>query len=277
MSEAWSTPLAFDRIAVTGGGSGIGQGVALALARAGATVFVLGRREEALEATAAQAERPGSIIPVPCDATDESLVDAAFAEIEGNGGPVPGLVHCAASVEYARGRDITADRFRRVVGSTLFGAFNVIHRWGVALLDSELKGASVALTSAMATMGTPGVAHSSAGKAGTEAMVKSLAREWGPSGLRLNVVGPGFFPVARTREMFEGDGEGSRIVGQIAMGRVGELEEIVGPIVFLMTEAASYITGETLVPDGGFRLTPDVFPTWDFETKSDRQQGPEDR
>jgi citronellol/citronellal dehydrogenase len=261
----WSSPLVHDRVVVTGGGSGIGQGVALAAVLAGAKVYVLGRRRSALESTAAEADS-GRVVPVVCDTRDPASVDSAFASIEADGGPAGALVHCAASVEYARGRDITPDAFRTVVESTLFGAFHVVHRWSAALLDGGLPGLGVLLTSAMAAPGTPGVAHSSAGKAGTEAMIRSMAREWGPAGVRLNLVGPGFFPVERTREMFKPGAAGAAIVDQIALGRVGALDEIVGPIVFLLTEAAAYMTGSMLVVDGGFTLTPDVFPVWKFNT-----------
>lgn len=95
--------------------------------------------------------------------------------------------------------------------------------------------------------------------------MKSLAREWGPHGLRLNVVGPGFFPVERTRGMFDPGQPGEALVELTALERVGRIEEVVGPIVFLLTSAASYMTGQVLIPDGGFRLTPPVFPTWAFE------------
>ncbi|HVW47026.1 MAG TPA: SDR family oxidoreductase [Solirubrobacterales bacterium] len=264
MARPWETPLVHDRIAITGGGSGIGRGVAIELASLGATVYVLGRRQEPLEETAAGAT-DGRIVPVTCDTTDAARVDEAFAAIEADGGPVRALVHGAANVEYKRGRDITDQGFRDVVESTLVGAFTVVSRWARPLLEGGLDGIGVTLTSAMATKGTPGVAHSSAGKAGTEAMVKSLAREWGRDGIRLNAVGPGFFPVERTRAMFEPGASGAAIVDQTALGRVGELPEIVGPIVFLLTAAASYITGITLIPDGGFTLPPDVFPTYRFE------------
>lgn len=268
--ESWQTAFVHDRVVVTGGGSGIGQGVALALAERGVKAYIVGRRVEALEETVARAADPALVVPITCDLRDAVQVDAAFARVEADGGPAQALVHGAASVQYMRGRDLNATRFREVVESTLFSAFNVVHRWGVTLLDAGLPGVAVALTSAMATDGTPGVAHSSAGKAGTEAMIRSLAREWGPAGVRLNIVGPGFFPVARTRAMFEPGGEGAAIVGQIALGRVGELHEIVGPIVFLLTEAAAYVTGTALIPDGGFRLTPDVFPSYRFANAEGR-------
>lgn len=255
--------LCHDRIAVVGGGSGIGRATALRLAEGGATVYVLGRRLHALQETASLSQ--GVIIPVRCDALSPDEVEAAFRHMEADG-PVQALAHCAAAVSYLPARALSAEAFQKVVGSTLFTAFNTIHRWAAALLDSGLPGVGVSLTSAMATLGTPGLAHSSAGKAGIEAFTKSVAREWAPKGLRLNVVGPGFFPIEKSRALWENDEASGAIKRLIAVGRLGLLDEIVGPIVFLLSDAASYITGETLVVDGGYRLQPDVFPTWTYAT-----------
>jgi NAD(P)-dependent dehydrogenase (short-subunit alcohol dehydrogenase family) len=257
--------LAHDRLLVTGGGSGIGRTVALGAAGLGATVYVLGRRAEALAGTVElAADGPGTVVPVQGDVRDPDALEAAFAAIEADGGPVPALVHCAASVEYRPARDLRPADFREVVDSLLLGAFNTVNRWGVPLLDAGSPGVAVALTSCIAAAGTPGAVHSSSAKAGIEAMVRTLAREWGPDGVRVNAVGPGFFPVERTQAMWDDDEVNAPIRELIALGRPGTLDEIAGPILFLLTEAATYVTGEVLVPDGGFRLTPHVLPRWKF-------------
>lgn len=263
----WDVPLAYERVVVTGGGSGIGRALALTLAGSGATAYVLGRRRERLDETVELAAgSPGRVVAIGCDVREPAQLDEAFSSIEANDGPPQALVHCALSVPgYAPAEKITPEVFREVVDSVLVGAFNALQRWSQPLLRDGLPGTAVALTSAMATRGTPGTAHSSASKAGIEAFVKSAAREWGPRGITLNVVGPGFFPVDRTRAMFEAGAPGDRIVAQTALGRVGELHEVVGPIMFLLSTAASYVTGHVLIPDGGFRLTPAVLPAWEFE------------
>ena len=267
-APAWSVPLCTDRFVITGGGSGIGRGVALALAGAGAAAYVLGRREEMLEETARLAAgSPGRVVPLPCDVLDESALERAFSAVEADGGPAPGFVHSAASVNYTPAEELTPAGFREVVESVLFGAFNSIRRWASPLLASESSGVAVMVTSCIASRGTPGAAHSSAGKAGIEAMVKTVAREWGDRGLRVNAAGPGFFPVERSVDLFEQTDLGERLEATIALGRVGRLEEAVGPIVFLLSEAASYVTGEVVVPDGGFRLTPHILPRWRYDNQ----------
>jgi NAD(P)-dependent dehydrogenase (short-subunit alcohol dehydrogenase family) len=242
---------------VTGAGSGIGRGVALEIASLGATAYILGRREDALKETAAMAEdMPGRLIPISCDLTQAEAVDETFTRIEQEGGPVRALAHCAASVRYEPAREITFETFKAVVGTTLFTAFNALHRWAQPLLDDGQGGVAVALTSNVAHRGTPGVAHSSAGKSGIEGYVRSVAREWGPLGIRINVVGPGVFPVEKSKDMWDRlAAENSGPLTSIAIGRYGELPEIVGPTVFMLTEAAGFISGEILRVDGGQRLT----------------------
>lgn len=262
-------PLAYDRVLVTGGGSGIGRGVALRLAGAGASVYILGRRVDALEETVAMATgSPGRVTPLQGDVRLPSTLDEAFEAMEADGGPVPALVHCAASLMYRPAAELSSDEFRDVVESLLLGAFNTLRRWARPLLAAGKTGVAVELTSCIASEGTPGAAHSSAAKAGIDAMVRTVAREWGPSGLRVNSVGPGFFPVERTQSMWDDDEVIAPIRDLIALLRPGELEEIVGPIVFLLSKSASYITGEVFVPDGGFRLTPHVLPQWKFPERS---------
>jgi NAD(P)-dependent dehydrogenase (short-subunit alcohol dehydrogenase family) len=263
---SWTVDLLHDRVVVTGGGSGIGQCVALSLAGAGASVYVMGRRAEPLAETARlAADFRGSVVPVRCDVRDDAAVAAAFREVEADGGPAGGLVHAAASPEYRPAREMTVDHFRDVIESTLVGAFNVIHRWGVALLDAEAPGAAVVYTSAIAHRGTPGAAHSSAAKAGIEGLMRTLAREWGPAGVRLNAVGPGFVPVERTSAMWESGPITEAVLDRTALGRLGEVHEAAGPAVYLLSSAAGYVTGEILVADGGFRLTPLVLPKLRFD------------
>ncbi|HEY3716445.1 MAG TPA: SDR family oxidoreductase [Jatrophihabitantaceae bacterium] len=243
---------AHDRVIVTGAGSGIGRAVTIALARSGTHVFALGRRLDALEQTAALAGP--AVTPVACDVRDTYAVDTALRDIEFEGAPT-GLVHAAAQMTKMLARDMTSKIFRDVVDSTLIGSFNILHRWAAPLLTAPVMGSAVMLTSNSASLGTPGVAHSSAGKAGVEALVKSLAREWGPSGITINAIGPGAFPVDKSAAAWSTPSVETRMRSAIALGRYGELDEIVGPIAFLLSRGATYVTGQLLRVDGGLSLT----------------------
>lgn len=260
MSE-WSIEIPFDRLVVTGGGSGIGRAVALELASLGKTVYVMGRREEKLVETAdLGAGLPGKVVPQRCDASDPEQVRQAFDAVEADGGLATGLVHAAAQVTLGLARDIDPVEFQRTVESTLCSTFNVVQRWGVALLDGGVGGAAVAFTSATATGGIPGISHSSAGKAGVVSLARALGREWGPANVRVNCIGPGAFPIAKSEEMFASDVVSERMSEAIALARYGQLHEIVGPTMFFLSTSAAYITGQSLVVDGGQTLLPWIVP-----------------
>ena len=260
MSE-WSIEIPYDRLVVTGGGSGIGRAVALELASLGKTVYVMGRHEEKLVETAdLAAELPGRIVPQTCDTSDPDQVRQAFDAVEAEGGLATGLVHAAAQVTLGLARDIDPVEFQRTVESTLCSTFNVVQRWGVALLDAGVGGAAVAFTSATATGGIPGISHSSAGKAGVVSLARALGREWGPANVRVNCIGPGAFPIAKSEEMFASDVVSERMSEAIALARYGELHEIVGPTMFFLSTSAAYITGQSLVVDGGQTLLPWIVP-----------------
>ena len=252
----WSVPADFGPVAVVGGGSGIGRALAVRLSTVGVDTYVLGRRADALAETVALAPPDGGRLEaIACDGRDPEDVERAFSAIESASGPARGLAQCAIEMNYVPARDLTFETFRAAVAATLDLTFNVVHRWSSALLGSRRGGSAVLLTSCMAANGTPGIAHSSAGKSGMESFAKSVAREWAADGLRVNVVGPGFFPTPKSAEFWERPA--SRPVRDlVAMGRLGRLEEVVEPIVFLLSGAASYVTGQVLSVDGGFSLTP---------------------
>jgi NAD(P)-dependent dehydrogenase (short-subunit alcohol dehydrogenase family) len=265
--QDYNLNLTYDRVVVTGGGSGIGRQVALALARHGTTVYVMGRRFEALAETARSADgMPGRVVPVQTDVTAPERLHDAFNAVEADGGAVQALVHCAAELEYRPARDLTPEMFHRVVTSILSGTFNAVHRWATPLIDSGADGVAIGVTSMTAAQGTPGAAHSSASKAGVEALFRTLAREWGPYSLRLNILGPGFIPVERTQDMWK-DAASKPVIDLIALGRTGTLREVVEPVLFMLSDGASYMTGEVLVVDGGFRLSPHVLPRMRFRAE----------
>ncbi len=258
---SWSLRPEHDRVLVTGGGSGIGRALTLALAGMGVTTYILGRTEATLVETARLAEDlPGRIVPIRCDLRDETDADAAFERIEDDGGPVQSLAHCAASVYTASARAITVDGFRKVVDSTLVAAFITISRFARPLLDSKVGGTVVSLTSNSASAGAAGVAHSGAGKAGLESLTMTLAREWGPSGIRINAIGPGPFPVENSVEGLTRPAVLEHLQRTTPLGRLGRIEEVVGPILFFLSPLSGYTSGQVLVCDGGRRTLDWVIP-----------------
>jgi NAD(P)-dependent dehydrogenase (short-subunit alcohol dehydrogenase family) len=241
------------RAVVTGGGSGLGRAVALRLARADVTVFVLGRRLEMLEETVASAA-PGTVVAVQCDIRDPAQVDTAF-EFAEETGPVPLLVGAAAGAFLSPAEDISPNGFNAVVAATLSGPFFVLRRWARPLLQLAMDGTAILVTSAFAEREEPGVAHSAAAKAGVEALIRSVAVEWGPRGLRVNGMAPGAFETEGATAGMWSDGavRAAALVG-IPLGRFGSTDEMTDAVAFLASKAAGYINGEILVVDGGWRL-----------------------
>ena len=254
-----------DRALVTGGSSGIGRDIALMLAEAGVRVYVVGRRMQPLEVVAGQAPE-GRVTPLSADIREPEAVDAAFGAAEQDGGAVPLLVNAASGAFLAAAEDISPNGFAAVVGSSLNGPFHVLRRWARPLLEAGLPGSATMVSSALAEREVPGAAHSSAAKAGLEALIRSLAVEWGARGLRVNALAPGAFSTeGADAGMWRDEAIRDAALANIPLGRFGEPTELLGAAAFLLSRAASYVTGATVVVDGGWHLSPhpfgDTFPT----------------
>lgn len=241
------------RVLVTGGGSGMGRAVALALAQAGMQVYVLGRTRETLEETCAL-DPSSHIVPLVANIREGQAVDAAFDTAEQDG-PIGLLLNAAAGSFHAPAIDITPNGFRAVVESSLNGPFHVLRRWAQGLMRAERPGSAVVVTTAFAGREEPGVAHSVAAKSGLEALIRTVAREWGPYGLRVNALAPGAVMTPGAREStWAVDAVRERVQADIPLGRFGELEDIVNVAGFLLSERSAYVTGTSLIVDGGWRL-----------------------
>ena len=255
----WQVKLAHDRALVTGAGSGIGRGLAIEMANLGVTVYGMGRRKAPLEETASLVTGPGKVVPLAGDITDVDSVEQVFSAIEADGGPVQAFANLAVDVNYMPALDLTPGIFYEQTRSALWGVFHVISRWAKPLVAAGLPGVGAIVSSALCRDGTPGIAHSSAARAGAEALIKTLAREWAQYGLRLNAMGLGAVIVPRTEPAYR-SGVMDESVSQIALQRPAAIPEAFAPLMFLLSEAASYMTGEVMIVDGGLRLPPMVVP-----------------
>ncbi len=254
--SAWRLDPAYSRAVVTGGGSGLGRGVALALASAGVEVTVVGRRQEPLLETARLAAKlPGEVHASPGSVREEDDLDRVFSAAEARGGPVQMLVHAAAGAFLAPAERISPGGFRAVIDAGLNGAFLTLRRWALPLIEAGLPGVAVSVGSALGAREVPGAAHSSAAKAGLEALTRSLAVEWGRYGLRLNVLAPGAVSTEGAEEgMWSDPAIRARVETAIPLERFGTIDEVIAGTTFLVSRQASYVTGTTLVLDGGWGL-----------------------
>lgn len=241
-----------DRVAlVTGGGSGIGRATALLLARLGAAVVVLGRRPDPLDETVRLASvEGGAITAIPTDVREFDQVDASIDRILEEHGRIDLLVNNAGGQFLSPAESVSPNGFRAVTRLNLDAPWYLTTRVAARAMIPQAYGkvASVTMTP---LRGIPGMAHSSASRAGVESLTRTLAVEWAPHGIRLVAVAPG---IVHT-EAWEGYGLDPDDIGAvIPAGRLQQAQEVAGVIAFLLSPAGDYITGTTIVADGGWNL-----------------------
>jgi NAD(P)-dependent dehydrogenase (short-subunit alcohol dehydrogenase family) len=238
---------------VTGGGSGIGAGIARRIASQGAKVALLGRTQAKLDAVAADIRAAGGEARVhPADVRDYAAVEAAVNSAAESFGSLDILVNSAAGNFLAPAAALSANGFRAVIDIDLCGTFNA-SRAAFAHLAKQ-GGSIVSITATQGFVPTPLQCHAGAAKAGIEKLTRDLALEWARMGIRVNAVCPG--PIEGTEGM-------SRLAPpefqatmdkRIPMRRAGTIDEICEAVTYLLSPAAAYVTGATLLVDGGLSL-----------------------
>jgi len=234
------------RALVTGGTRGIGRGIVLALAAAGMDVLACHRQEgEPAESLGRELkETGGDHHLVRADVTRQDDVDRLVAICGERYGHLDLVVNNAGVISHVPFAELEVQEWHRVVDTNLTACFRVIR--GVLPLLPE--GASVVnVGSRVATVGIPLRAHYTAAKAGLIGMTRSLAKELGPRGIRVNIVAPG--PIETEEEVPAAVRE--RYAQMVALGRLGRPAEIAGPVLFLASGLSTFVTGETIHVDGG--------------------------
>ncbi len=238
-------------VIVTGGGSGLGRCAAHELASLGAHVALVGRKEDKLLAVAAEiTEDGGKASTHVTDIRDEAGVIRVVDQVLARHGRIDGLVNNAGGQFSAPLEDISLKGFEAVVRSNLTGGFlfmrEVYGRW---MRD---HGGSIVNITADFWNGMPGFGHSGAARAGMTNLTETAASEWAHRGVRVNSVAPGYVATSGfdtyPEEVFAGM---RKIAAKVPMGRFGNEAEVAAAIVFLLSPAASYITGSCLRVDGG--------------------------
>jgi peroxisomal 2,4-dienoyl-CoA reductase len=241
---------------VTGGGTGITGGVARAFAEAGANVALVSRKLEHLEPAAkaindARTGNPnvGEAFAVQADVRNYEQIEAALLATTTRFGKVDIVVNGAAGNFLCKAEELSANGFGTVVDIDLKGTFNVCRAAFAQLKESH--GQILNISATLHYIGTPMQLHVSAAKAGVDALTRNLAVEWGRHGIRVNGIAPG--PIEDTEgmkrllpEMLK-----DKLRKNIPLGRFGRINDIEKAALFLCSDAASFINGETLVVDGG--------------------------
>ncbi len=233
-------------VLVTGGNRGIGLACAQAFAEQGDRVAVTCRGDTPPEVVEA------GLLPVACDITDTEQVDAAFAHIEEELGPVEVLVSNAGITRDGLILRMSDDDFADVLEANLTGGFRVARRAVKGMMRSRW-GRIVFISSIAGRIGQAGQANYAASKAGLLGLTKSLAKEFASRNITVNAVAPGLVPeTGMTSDL--ADQVVEQMQAQIPLGRTGTVEEIAHAVTFLASERAGYITGQVVVVDGGMTM-----------------------
>lgn len=246
-----SDALADHVIVVTGASRGIGAAIAVACAEAGADMAV-GYRDRSNGASAtveAVRERGREAEAFQADVRNPDQVAAMIEAIVDRFGRIDGLVNNAGVMPESRVVDMTVDEWRHVIDVDLTGAFLCSRAVLPGMLERG-SGSIVMISSRLGQIGFAGVSHYSAAKAGMIGLAKSLAREVGPDGVRVNVVAPGVTVTDMTTDITTGD-VGARRLAELPLGRFATGDEVAASVVFLLSDAAVLYHGQTLCPNGG--------------------------
>jgi 3-oxoacyl-[acyl-carrier protein] reductase len=239
---------------ITGASRGIGRAIAIEFARCGADVALVGRDGDALEetGTACERARPGAVaLRFIADVADRQSVERVVAEtVERFGRLDSAVANAGQSVDalLLRLSDETIDQLLEV---NLKSAFHLCRAVARPMMRQR-SGAVVLMSSIVGISGNAGQAAYAATKAGLIALCKSLAKELGSRNIRVNAVAPGLIETALTERM--PDAAKEFLIKQAALGRAGKPEDVSGAVVFLCSDAAGYITGQTLIIDGGILI-----------------------
>lgn len=245
--------LAGHRILITGGGTGLGREMASRFLELGADLYLCGRRQSVLDATAAElmARHGGSVKTRAVDIRDPIAVDQMVQWIFDDGGPLTGLVNNAAGNFISRTEDLSPKGFDAVAGIVLHGTFYVTHAVGKRWIAGGHRGSVLSIVVTWVWTGSPFVVPSAMSKAGIHVMTQSLAVEWGRYGIRLNAIAPGQFPTeGMSKRLAPGADERTGPSERNPMGRDGQMPELQNLAAFLMSNGCDWLTGQTIALDG---------------------------
>lgn len=244
-----SFSLAGRRALVTGASSGIGLGCAVALAEAGAHVTLVARREAPLTAAVTAMQEAGlSVDAQIADIADTKRMAATIDAL----GSLDVFVNSAGVARHSPAIETATDDFDAVMNVNLRGSYFASQAVAAGMIKGGRRGSIINISSQMAVVGGIDRAVYSASKHAVEGFTKSMAIEWGPHGIRVNTICPTFVRTPLTEPTFSRPERVKWIKEKIKLGRVGEVEDIMGAVQFLASDASTLITGSALMIDGGW-------------------------
>lgn len=241
------------RVAVViGGTSGIGRAIAHGLAEAGADVVCTSRRQDQVDIAAAEIEAKGRrTLRATSDVSDKDSLEALLGACVSAFGKVDILVNSAGRTKREPTLDLDEETWNEILETNLTGTLRSCQVFGRHMIEKGY-GRIVNIASLSTFVSLFEVAAYSASKAAVASLTKSLAIEWAKKGVNVNAIAPGVFRTALNQKLLDESDRGREFLTRTPMGRFGNVEELAGAAVFLASDAASFVTGEVLVVDGGF-------------------------
>ncbi|MEA2736327.1 MAG: hypothetical protein QOE14_2778 [Humisphaera sp.] len=242
-------------VLVTGGTSGIGRAIALGFAEAGAKVCAGSTNPEKVSAIAK--ELGPAHHAVRMDVSDEASVRSAVDETAKKFGRLDVVVNAAGVIMRKPSLELATADFERIVRVNLTGSF-VVCREAARVMKDQSPGAKgergniVLIASLNSFISLSEVLAYACSKSGVLGLIRGLANEWGTIGVRVNGIAPGVIPTDLNRPLIEGTPRGASLKSHTTLGRFGDADELVGAAIYLASPSASYVTGETIIVDGGF-------------------------
>lgn len=238
---------------VTGASRGIGRAIAIGLAEQGADVALASRSEAAALPVVLEIATLGrGALAMGCDVSKAEEVITMVQQTMDRFGRIDILVNSAAiSPAFKSSEEMTDEEWREIIDVNLTGTFICCREVGKIMLQQQ-SGSVINLSSAGGIVGLGKLAAYCASKGGVEQLTKVLALDWASRGVRVNAIAPGYIITDLTALLQKRDDLRADVLGRIPMGRLGTVREVVGAAVYLASDAANYVTGQTLCPDGGY-------------------------